>query len=229
MFCSDDVKALAGAMLKVQAEVNPAVKDSANPFAKSRYASLNSVVTASRESLLRNGIWVVQYPVPVEPGHLGLVTRLTHAASGQWQSGLIVMPLAKHDPQGYGSAMTYARRYSIAALIGLIVEDDDGETACGRPANGESKFKKCPDPDSPVKDGSSRSDSQPETADQDSPSLMANLPNLDGINYQTVKANDGKTWIVATGDTFKMKSSLSANGFRWNSDRKIWWRYAEAA
>jgi hypothetical protein len=62
MFRSEDIKELAGAMLKVQAEINPAIKDSANPFAKSRYASLNSVVTASREALLNK--WYLGRPVP---------------------------------------------------------------------------------------------------------------------------------------------------------------------
>jgi hypothetical protein len=75
-FCSDDVKEIASAMLKVQAEINPAIKDSSNSFAGSCYSSLNSVVTASREALLNNVVWVVQYPVPVESGHLGLVTSL---------------------------------------------------------------------------------------------------------------------------------------------------------
>jgi hypothetical protein len=96
-FYSDDIKELASAMLKVQAEINPAVKDASNPFAKSRYATLNSVINASREALFNNGVWVVQYPVPVESGHLGLITRLIHASSGQWQSSLMVMPLSKLD------------------------------------------------------------------------------------------------------------------------------------
>jgi hypothetical protein len=61
-------------MLKVQAEINPAIKDASNPFAKSRYATLNSVNTSSRKALLKNGVWPVQYPAPVEAGHLGLMT-----------------------------------------------------------------------------------------------------------------------------------------------------------
>jgi hypothetical protein len=133
-------------MPKVQTDINPAIKDSAYPFAKSRYASLKSVVTASKEALLKHGVWVVLYPVPVEAGHLGLVSRLTHAASGQWQSGLMILTLSKLDPQGYGSGMTYTRRYLMASLIGLIVDDDDAEAACGRAkATTDSKFKKDPE------------------------------------------------------------------------------------
>ena len=106
LFCSESTKELASAMLTVPAEINPAVKDGDNPFAKTRYATLNSVVEASREALLKYGIWLVQYSVSAESGHLGLVTKLIHAASGQWQASLMVMPLPKADPQGYGSALT---------------------------------------------------------------------------------------------------------------------------
>jgi hypothetical protein len=99
-FCSEDIKEQAAAMLKVQSEINPVVKDASNPFAKSRYATLNSVIAASMEALFAHGVWVSQYPVSSEPRHLGLVTRLTHAPSGQWVSCLMVMPLAKPEPKG---------------------------------------------------------------------------------------------------------------------------------
>jgi hypothetical protein len=234
VFCSDDIKELAGAMLKVQAEINPAIKDASNPFAKSRYATLNSVVTASREALLHNGVWVVQYPVAVEPGHLGLVTRLTHANSGQWQSCLMVMPLSKSDPQGYGSAMTYARRYSLAAMIGLIVEDDDGEAACGRNKGSYSKRKS----ESPVSRNDNDSDNTTPEPDSNqtnvdvqtmTSSVLDTFPRLEGINYQAVTARDGQICVVATGDTIRQKETLKNSGFIWNPNRKIWWRYAEAA
>jgi hypothetical protein len=186
MFCSEDTKELAGAMLKVQADISPATKDSANPFAKSRYASLNSVVTASREALLRHGIWVVQYPVPVESGHLGLVTRMTHASSGQWQSGFMILPLSKLDPQGYGSAMTYARRYSMASLIGIIVDDDDAESACVRPKNGNGNGSNV----SSTEDKAPTDSSTPNTVSGNS--KLHNLPSLQGVNYQTVHGEDGR-------------------------------------
>jgi ERF superfamily. len=72
---------------------------------------------ACRDALIQNGIWLCQYPVPVEqPNAIGLVTKLTHAESGQWQSSLAVVPLPKADPQGMGSAITYARRYALESL-----------------------------------------------------------------------------------------------------------------
>ena len=229
LFCSEEIKELAGAMLKVQAEINPATKDGENPFAKARYATLNSVVEASREALLGHGLWLVQYSVPAEAGHLGLMTKLIHAASGQWQASLMVMPLTKGDPQGYGSALTYARRYSMATLVGLVVEDDDGEAACGlarksKRHRGLSRDAEASDPNSTS--GGKAASAEPVEAESDP---LKKLPRLDGINYQTVRAPDGSTCIIATGNTSAKKEILSRTGFRWNPDRKIWWRYAEAA
>ena len=128
--CSSEIKELAKALLNVQRQLQPAMKDANNPFTKSNYASLKSVMETCRDALLDNGIWLCQYPVPVEtPGCIGLATKLTHAESGQWQSSLAVVPLPKADPQGMGSAITYARRYTLTAMLGMITEDDDGEAA----------------------------------------------------------------------------------------------------
>lgn len=127
---SQDITELAKALLNVQRQLQPIPKDSENPFTKSWYASLKSVMAACRDALLDNGIWLCQYPVPVDtPGCLGLVTKLTHAESGQWQSSLAVVPLPKADPQGMGSAITYARRYALTAMLSMVTEDDDGEGA----------------------------------------------------------------------------------------------------
>ena len=227
--CSEAINEVSGAMLKVQAEINPAVKDGDNPFAKTRYATLNSVVDASREALLKHGIWLVQYSVPAEIGHLGLMTKLIHAASGQWQASLMVMPLPKSDPQGYGSALTYARRYSLATLVGLVVEDDDGEAACARSRRNlkkASQGKHAGETDSTsINDPGNRNEGVVE-AESD---VLNKLPHLDGINYKLIKAPDGRSCVIATGNTSTKKDLLSSCGFRWNPDRKIWWRYADAA
>ena len=127
---SESITDLAKALLNVQRTVQPMAKDAENPFTKSWYASLKSVMDACRDALIENGIWLCQYPVPAEqPNSLGLVTKLTHAESGQWQSSLAVVPLPKADPQGMGSAITYARRYALTAMLGMVTEDDDGEGA----------------------------------------------------------------------------------------------------
>ena len=129
-FCSEEIGKLAQALLKVQQQLQPALKDADNPFIKSRYATLNSVMDSCRQALLDNGIWLCQYPVPVESGCLGLVTKLTHAESGQWQASLAVVSLPRADPQGGGISMTYIRRYALSAMLGIVTEEDtDGENS----------------------------------------------------------------------------------------------------
>ncbi len=88
-------------LCNLQRNLQPAIKDSTNPFVKNRYASLNSVMEVCKEPLLAHGIWLCQYPVQVENetstgSCLGLMTKLTHAESGQWQSSLAVIPLLSY-------------------------------------------------------------------------------------------------------------------------------------
>ena len=133
MYQSEDISKLAQAMLLVQEHLQPAIKDANNPFIGNDYATLNSVMESCRHLLLQQGILVTQLPcpAPVElgTGHIGLETRFVHVESGQWLSSTAVIPLPKNDPQGLGSALTYARRYSLCAILGIVTEDDDGNAA----------------------------------------------------------------------------------------------------
>ena len=132
-YASDDIRELAKALLNVQRQLQPAVKDAVNPFIKNKYATLNSVMDCCRSVLMENGILLIQYPVPAEPGYFGLVTKLVHAETGQYQAGLAMIPLAKNDAQGLGSACTYGRRYALSAMLGIVTEeDDDGNAASFR-------------------------------------------------------------------------------------------------
>lgn len=213
---SQDITKLAKALLNVQRQLLPAARDATNPFTKSRYATLNSVMAASRDALLDNGIWLCQCPVPVEAsGAIGLMTKLTHTESGQWQSSLAVVPLPKADPQGMGSAITYARRYALTAMLGLVTEDDDGEAACNRRGSaGRAQGSR----------RQGRQEAMPaHVAESDE------LPSLEGVTYQRVTAQDGRECIVASGNTQPKKEILSGLGFRWNAQRKYWWKYADAA
>ena len=220
---SENITDLAKALLNVQRTVQPATKDAENPFTKSWYASLNSVMDACRDALIENGIWLCQYPVPVEqPNAIGLVTKLTHAESGQWQSSLAVVPLPKADPQGMGSAMTYARRYALTAMLGMVTEDDDGE--------GAKNGKKSPTrPKLPVNAPESQKARQCEPSTTLNISGPSNLPPLEGVTYQQVTAQDGRPCIIATGNTQAKKELLTGSGFRWNPQRKLWWKYVDAA
>lgn len=220
---SQEITELAEAMIQVQQTLSPALKDAENTFTNSRYATLHSVMNACREALLEQGIWLTQYPVSVEANQLGLVTKIVHAETGQWQASLLTMPLPKNDPQGYGSAMTYARRYGLSALIGIVTEsDDDGEMASHQRESNNFTF-------SPRNHGMNSGVSRPQTTPKGSDTSPANLPRLDGVQYRKGTANDGKQCVLATGDTHAKKEFLRKAGFRWDGTRKVWWRYENAA
>ena len=228
---SENIIDLAKALLNVQRTVQPIAKDAENPFTKSWYASLNSVMDACRNALIENGIWLCQYPVPVEqPNSLGLVTKLTHAESGQWQSSLAVVPLPKADPQGMGSAITYARRYALTAMLGMVTEDNDGEGA----KNGKKSPTRPKLPVIPPESQKARQRDPSTTTGHSVPSNrpsagLENLPPLEGITYQQVTAQDGRPCIIASGNTQAKKEILTGAGFRWNPQRKLWWKYVDAA
>lgn len=132
METSADIKELATALFKVQRTLKPALKDTDNPFFKSKYADLGSVWAACDRQLCDNDIVVIQAP-GFEPGFATLTTRLLHAPSGQWIQEKAGCKLLKDDAQGYGSAISYLRRYSLSALLGILADDDDGNAAVTAP------------------------------------------------------------------------------------------------
>lgn len=125
---SASLSLLAVALVKAQHALKPAIKDSANPFFKSKYADLGSVWDACRDALQANGLSVVQFPGFTDAGAALLTTILLHE-SGEWISGTAGAPLNKADAQSMGSAITYLRRYALAAVVGVVTEDDDGNAA----------------------------------------------------------------------------------------------------
>ena len=126
---SESIKELAAALAKAQGVMKGALKDSANPFFKSRYADLASVVEAIRAAFSANGLSYIQTVEPSDKDEVRVETTLLHA-SGEWIScGILSLPVSKIDAQGYGSALTYARRYSLSAAVGVAPEDDDGNAA----------------------------------------------------------------------------------------------------
>jgi len=127
---SETIGALAAALAKAQAAITGAVKDSANPFYKSRYADLEAVWEACRKPLTDNGLAVVQTS-RYTPDGLILVTTLLHS-SGEWIAGEMPVLVKDNSPQAQGSGLTYARRYALAAIVGIYQTDDDGEAAQGR-------------------------------------------------------------------------------------------------
>lgn len=124
---SETVGELAKALCKAQSLMGAAAKDRDNPFFKSKFADLSSVVSAIKESFATNGLSYSQFPL-LEDGKVGVETILMHE-SGEWLSSKLVLPMTKQDPQAAGSAITYARRYALQAIAGIPSEDDDGNAA----------------------------------------------------------------------------------------------------
>ena len=127
MKTSESIAALAAALCKAQSQMGGAAKSADNPFFKSKYADLSSVVQAVKQPFADNGLSYVQFPISTQSA-IGVVTRLMHE-SGEWIEQDYYLPLQKLDPQAAGSAITYARRYSLQAVAGIPAEDDDGESS----------------------------------------------------------------------------------------------------
>ena len=119
------MKQIASALVKAQKEFGPALKSSTNPHFKSRYADLASCVEAVIDALNNNGIFLLQKNHNCEDGVM-LETVFIHESGEMIECGIVHFPAVKHDPQGYASALTYARRYSLMAACGIAPEDDDG-------------------------------------------------------------------------------------------------------
>ena len=133
---SDKIDKLASALVKVQGELEGAKSESTNPFFKSSYADLHTVIKSSFPFLSKHGLCVSQGN-EIIPGAVCVTTTLLHE-SGQWLRSRIKVPFpigkdgnAKIDAQGVGTATTYGRRYSLAAMIGVAQKDDDGNSISG--------------------------------------------------------------------------------------------------
>lgn len=122
------MKQIASALVKAQKEFSPALKVNSNPFFKSKYADLGVCVEAVIDALHNNGIALIQRNHDCENG-VKVETILLHESGEEYSGGVLHVPAIKNDPQAYGSALTYARRYSLMATCGIAPEDDDGNAA----------------------------------------------------------------------------------------------------
>lgn len=129
---SESIKDLAAALCKFQGEVEKIKKEAKNPFFNSKYATLANILDVIRQPLANNGLSFVQMP----QGENSLVTIIMHV-SGEWISGEYCMRPEKNTPQGMGSCITYQRRYALASVLGLNIDDDDD----GNAASGNTKSK----------------------------------------------------------------------------------------
>lgn len=145
---SDSIKNIAEALRLFQAETHGVVKDAKNPFHGNRYATLEAVIETARPILTKNGLAFLQAPGNIQEGRIALNTLLLHPASGEWIKATMAIPIVKLskkkeknsrelvepeppliDPQSVGSAITYACRYALMAMLGLPPLDDDAEAA----------------------------------------------------------------------------------------------------
>jgi len=122
------MKNIATALVKAQKAFGPALKTSTNPHFKSRYADLSACVEAVMDGLNDNGIALIQKCYDCANGVM-VETMFVHESGEMLECGILHVPASKQDPQGYGSALTYARRYSLMAACGIAPEDDDGNAA----------------------------------------------------------------------------------------------------
>ena len=139
---SESIAALSAALATAQGGIRAASKDSANPFYHTKYADLASIWDACRHALSANGVAVMQFPRTIEAG-IEVETILSHA-SGEWVSEIIRLPaiqivknkegkeFERFDAQTIGSAITYARRYALAAMVGVAPDDDDDGNAAAK-------------------------------------------------------------------------------------------------
>ena len=134
------MKEIATAFVKAQKAFGPALKTSTNPHFKSRYADLSACVEAVIDALNANGIALVQVLHECNDGVI-VSTTFIHESGEIIDTGKLHVPAAKHDPQGYGSALTYARRYSLMAACGIAPEDDDGNAGSKPPKMTDATLK----------------------------------------------------------------------------------------
>jgi len=137
---SQNITNLMKGLLIFQSEVGKISKKSTNPYFKSKYASLAEILNCIKEPLQIAGLVIMQIPT-----NDGLSTALFHAESGEFIESSYTMPIVKQDPQAMGSAITYARRYALSAILSLNIEDDDdGEKAMFRGDAGSNFVRHVP-------------------------------------------------------------------------------------
>lgn len=130
---SDQLDKIAPALVKAQRAMKPVAKAATNPHYKSKYATLDDIMAVAKQALNDYGICVLQYTDREDSAGFDVVTQLIHE-SGQTITGHVRMPLDKATPQAAGSAITYGRRYGLAALLGIVADEDDDGNAASAPA-----------------------------------------------------------------------------------------------
>jgi hypothetical protein len=177
-----DTTTLYTALLAAQRAMGPVKKDASNPAFRSKYASLQSILDTIEQPLWDNGLVLVQRFEPSVNRDPVLITEIIHAASGERiTSALDVVGKDRTDPQKVGSAITYARRYSLLALLGLTPEEDDDGNAAAKPAPRPQERPAPAPPAAPVANG------QPALALADADDVIAKAKDLARSEYKVAE------------------------------------------
>jgi hypothetical protein len=185
---SESIVNITKAFQKFQSELEPVKKEANNPFFKSKYAELSTIWDAIRPILDKNGLAILQEPGAAN-GQVTLATTLLHT-SGEYFRSVALFPVVKQDPQGYGSAITYARRYTLQSITGVAPEDDDGNAG----SQGNLPPRSNPQP------ANNFVKKQPEVQGKWTGDLMI-----------TSGKNQGKKWKELDGDTVEWYKNNSKN------------------
>lgn len=187
MKMSENINELAKALSLAQGEMEGASKNAQNPHLKNRYADISAVWEVVRTVLPKHGLAVSQVMCDdTTEGNVCVESILMHT-SGQWIASRCTLPAPKRDPQGYGSAITYARRYSLSAIVGVVSEeDDDGEAATrGR---SQQRQQSHPRQEAPPQ----RQSTQPQTAQPQQQPAPPELHDLEAVEFDIVTCNTEK-------------------------------------
>lgn len=136
---------LSAAMAKAFAEIEAATKSASNPHFKSKYADLGAVIDAIKPPLIRHGLFFTQRTHPADNG-VSVETVLHHEGGEDLSLGTLFLPANKQDAQGFGSALTYARRYGLMTAFGVPAEDDDGNAAARSSSQARTNGNSAPPP-----------------------------------------------------------------------------------
>lgn len=195
---SESTAKIAAALCQVQGKLEGAAKSCENPFFKKKYVDLAATWDACRSLLAENNLAVVQTLGLADGKGVIVDTTLLHV-SGEWIGGSLYLPATKEDPQAIGSAITYGRRYALAAIIGICPEDDDGESAMGR---GKTSAKK--------KASSTPTKKKPEKPAEKSKATGGNYEFLEIMGKQKKRVGDSAYYKVLGVHGFEHANEITS-------------------
>lgn len=191
------MKAIYSALVKAQKGFGPALKSSTNPHFRSKYADLSACIEAVVDSLNENGIMLMQVTHEAENGVM-IETLFLHESGEQMSAGKLFMPATKFDAQGFGSALSYARRYSIMAACGIAPEDDDANSAVKSAPPPLPKPTPKPTPAAPVV--ATPKPVEPQPTEQPAPPKMEGKADQWQLKISMDSGSDFAGWVQAVKD-----------------------------